>query len=119
MRRLLAVVAILALSMAYLSAEAIGLAAAAPDCCSSGLCPMHRMAQGTNCDMDLRHPASQWQSCPVHNNQFTASLVFVRVAPPALAAAEPPRERVPLFASPVAAEMAFDVAAPPPRPSLA
>jgi hypothetical protein len=116
MRRILAVVAMLTFSLAYLSAEAVGLAAATPECCSAGMCPMHRMnSHAPNCDTDMSHPGSQLQSCPSHSVRYAGLPDFIRVAPPALTTAEQPVERAPLFASPVAMEIAFDVAAPPPR----
>jgi len=119
-RRLLAIVAILTLSIAYLSFEAAALAAQSPECCTAGLCPMHRMATSApSCDTDMSHPSSKLQPCPSHSVRYGGLPAFVRVAPPALAIGEQPIERVPQFASPAVAEIAIDVAAPPPRTTLA
>jgi hypothetical protein len=121
MRRFLAVFAMLALSLAYLSVDAATLAAAAPECCASGLCPMHRMAQqhGASCDTDMSHPASQLQACPSHGQRYAALPDFVRAAPPLLATSEALAEPVAPFVHPFAAPVVREVAAPPPRTTLA
>jgi hypothetical protein len=119
MRRLFAILAALALSLGYLSAETPSYAAASV-CCASGLCPMHRMmqTQGASCDTDMSH-GMQLQACPSHSQRYGALPDFVSVAPPTVAAAEPIVETVAPFAFPIVAAVTREVAAPPPRTTLA
>lgn len=79
----------------------------------------HISGSDANCDMDLSHPGRKLQSCPDPAPRYVASLGYVRVAPPTLAIGDQTPERVPLLASPVATEISFDVASPPPRTALA
>jgi hypothetical protein len=116
MRRLFAMVAILALSLAYVSADAASLAGKAVECCTAGLCPMHRIIQkAADCEMDLRHPEAQLQSCPSPAVRYAGLADFVRVPLPVIDSANWSSERLALKASPIQSEIAFDVAAPPPR----
>jgi hypothetical protein len=110
----------LVLSAAVLSAQASVLVAENPSCCANGLCPMLHMAhQEIHCDMDMSRPQTNLQSCPTPNLHYVTALIFVRVAPPALAANERAAETL-SPASCVAVPVAdLDVAAPPPRANLA
>lgn len=42
---------------------------------------MHHKNAADGCDMDATHMGSLLQSCPTHEFQYTASLVFVCTAP--------------------------------------
>jgi hypothetical protein len=116
-RRIIAMFASLVLSAAVLSAQASVLAAEIPSCCVNGLCPMLHMAgHEIHCDMDMSRPQTNLQPCPAPNLHYVTALIFVRVAPPALAANERAAEKLSPVASLAAPVSDLDVAAPPPRP---
>jgi hypothetical protein len=85
-RRFLAVIGMIALAFAYLPG-AVGILSAKPlpTCCAGALCPMHHMSGGhMDCGMDMSHPGTTCEACPCRTPQYTAALVFNRVAPPSL-----------------------------------
>ena len=114
-RRLIAVLGIAALAVAFLPGVADGLSAAGqPACCSGVMCPMHRNGgQKIICDMALGHQGAQLEACP-STPQHYAALVFVPIAP-AVLFVEWLVDSAPVFAPPVAAKNGHDVALPPPR----
>jgi hypothetical protein len=118
LRRLIAVLAMLALSAAFASANGSLWAAQPADCCANGMCPMRHMAEA-HCDMDMGHPTPQLQTCPTPQSRDVSTLVFVRVAAPELVAGERSIERLSLPALMVVPMVSLEVAAPPPRTTLA
>jgi hypothetical protein len=82
-RRIIAVVAILALAFIYLPGVVADLSASAqPVCCDGTMCPMHRMAGNhVECSTGAGHSSGALQSCPDVAPRYTASLTFVGVAP--------------------------------------
>jgi hypothetical protein len=116
-------VAIVALSIAFVSADASLWAAGTPDCCANGMCPMMQQMMhhgaGVYCNMDMSHPAGQLQTCPTPASRFTSAMVFVRVAPLALVTGQRAGERLPFSALPAVPAADLEVSAPPPRTFLA
>lgn len=117
-RRLIAVVGILALVVAYLPAAMGDVSAAKKlDCCNGVMCPMHRMAgTHTECDGDTSHPGASLQSCPDNSQRYTAALAFVRVAPSFFLAERVVSPAV-AFVSRVPLNADLGVLLPPPRTS--
>ena len=119
LRRILAMIGVLALSVAYLPGVLTDAAASSdPSCCNGALCPMHKFMQGqASCDGDAGHGGTL-RSCPDNSQRFVAATVFLRVQPATLAAEA-------LETSAPAAQILLPnsrepkVATPPPRTSLA
>jgi hypothetical protein len=119
-RRVIAMFASLVLTAAILSAQASVLAAEIPNCCANGLCPMlHMASQGIHCDMDMSRPQTNLQPCPSPNLHYVTALIFVRVAPPALAANERAAGKLSPVSTLSVPAADLEVAAPPPRTTLA
>jgi hypothetical protein len=118
-RRLIAVLGMLTLTVAYVPSLVNDLGAAAmPSCCSGTICPLHhRVAQHVVCDMD-GHPSATLESCPGQVIHYASALPFVRIAPPTLAI-ERLAGPAPVFVPPALLNVAPDVAFPPPRTTLA
>src|ERR1700730_17096848 len=83
-KRLISLLAVSALLATLAAGPAASLAAKTPDCCNGPMCPMHHKAGGGAMDTNEMSPILQ--SCPTHELQYTASLVFVCSAPAALRA---------------------------------
>jgi hypothetical protein len=83
MRRLTAVLGILALAVTIVPSE---LAANALDCCNGTMCPMHpAQSREQSCDMDQHHPSAVLKPCPVQAAvHYTGAIIFVLLAPPIL-----------------------------------
>jgi hypothetical protein len=111
-KRPISLLAMFALLATLAAGPAASLAAKMPDCCNAPMCPMHHKAGG--CDMDTNRMAPILQSCPTHEFQYTASLVFVCIAPAALCA-ELTTEPAAVFAPAKAMRVAAVVDPPPPR----
>jgi hypothetical protein len=111
-KRPISLLAMFALLATLAAGPAASLAAKMPDCCNGPMCPMHHKAGG--CDMDTNQIAPILQSCPTHELQYTASLVFVCVAPAALRA-KPMTEPAAVFKPAKALRIAHVVDPPPPR----
>ena len=111
-RRLISLLALFALLATLVAGPVASLAAKMPDCCNGPICPMHHKAGG--CDTDTNQVAPMLQSCPTHDLQYTASLVFVCITPLALCA-ELTTEPAAVFAPAKAVRLAAVVDPPPPR----
>ena len=114
-RRLISILAALALVAAVMAGSGTNLSARAPDCCNGAMCPMHHNgSQAGGCDMDTSHSSPALKSCPDQGTQYTASLTFVRVAPLARST-----ERMigpaPVFDAPAAPHVIPGIDSPPPR----
>lgn len=119
-RRLIAVVAVLALAFIYLPGFVADLSASAQlSCCDGMMCPMHRMAGNqVECDMGTSHSGGSLQSCPDLAPRYTAALVFVGVAP-SIFFAEHVLSLAAVFVSDTPVSADRGVILPPPRTSLA
>jgi hypothetical protein len=118
-RRLISILAALALFAAVMAGTGEKLSATAPDCCTGAMCPMHHNAsQAGGCDMDMSHSGAALKSCPDQGTHYTTSLTFVRVAPLARFA-ERTIEPASVFAPPVAPHVIPSIDAPPPRSIVA
>jgi hypothetical protein len=113
-QRLTSLLAVFALLATLAAGPAAAFAASAPNCCNGPMCPMHHKGASGGCDMDATHMAPLLQSCPTHELQYTASLVFVCMAPVALSA-ELTTEPAAVFAPTKAVRLAAVVDPPPPR----
>jgi hypothetical protein len=115
-RRFIAVIGMIALAFAYLPAVVSVLSANASSvCCTGTLCPMHNMAGShMNCGMDMAHPGTTCEACPCRTPQYTAALIFNRVAPP-LAASERPAGAAPVLRLIAPPSIEPEVVSPPPR----
>ena len=118
-RRLISVVGILALTVAYLpGAVSSASASTTPDCCNGVMCPMHHMAGGqVLCDMGTSHSGPSLQSCPDNAQRYTAALAFVRAAP-TIYYTERVISPATTFVSHSALNADLGVVLPPPRTSL-
>jgi hypothetical protein len=113
-RKLLSVLGILAMLIAFLpgvidASQSSNL----PACCSGVLCPLHQLAaKQVLCDSTSRDGVLQ--PCPDQTTHYTGALPFVRVAPSILFSqgqvdsATPPAPRA-------SAKISADVPYPPPR----
>jgi len=86
MRRLIAVVAILAVALAYVPGMVGDVMASAMNCCNGTLCPMHNTSMHqadthVECDMDMAHSAAALQSCPDNAPRYITAVAFVCVTP--------------------------------------
>ena len=119
LRRLISVIGMLALTLAYLPAAMGGLSpASAPDCCNGVMCPMHRMAGAhTECDGVAGRSGASLQSCPDNAQRYTVALSFVRVAPSVLLT-ECVVSPATVFVSRVPLSADLGVTPPPPRSRL-
>lgn len=116
-RRFVAVIGVIALAFAYLPGVVSILSAnPLPSCCSGMLCPMHHMAGGhMTCGMDMSHPGTTCEACACnHPLQYTAALVFNRVAP-ASVSDERPAGAAPVLHLIAPASIEREVVSPPPR----
>ena len=111
-KRLISLLAISALLATLAAGPAASLAAKMSACCNGPMCPMHHKAGG--CDMDTNQMTPVLGSCPNHELQYTASLVFVCITPVALCA-ELTTEPAAVFAPAKAMRVAAVVDPPPPR----
>jgi hypothetical protein len=112
-RRVIAVVGILALVVTLLP-RMPGFASEAADCCNGIMCPMHKAENhAANCD-DMKGSGAV-KSCPVQAAvHYTATIVFVLLAPAALdheIVSEPAMGLLPSLYS----NTEFRVDSPPPR----
>lgn len=115
-RKCIAFVGMIALAFAYLPGVLSILSAnLSPTCCAGMLCPMHNMAGGhMNCGMDMSHPGTTCEACPCRTPQYTAALIFNRVAPPMLSG-ERPAGAVPALHLIAPPSIKLEVVSPPPR----
>lgn len=113
-RRLISIFAALALVASIMAATEMPLGAKAPACCNGAMCPMHQNGAHGGCDMDMSHSGPALKSCPDAGTHYTASLTFVRVAPPAYRAARA-IEAAPVFVLATAPHVIRSVDSPPPR----
>jgi hypothetical protein len=115
-RRSVAVVGVIALALAYLPGAMSALGAnELAACCGGMLCPMHRMSGGLmNCDMSAGHKDMAFQACPSRPPQYTAAMVFNRVAPP-IVASERPAGAAPVLRLIASSSLEPEVLSPPPR----
>ena len=81
MRRLIAVVGILALAATIVPNKS-DAASQGLDCCNGIMCPMHAAeTHAANCDMD-KNGLAELKPCPVQAAaHYTAAIVFVLLAP--------------------------------------
>ena len=113
-QRLTSLLAVFALLATLAAGPAAAFAASTPDCCNGPMCPMHHNGAAGGCDMDMNHMVPALQACPTHELQYTASLVFICIAPAALSA-ELTTEPAAVFAPAKAVRLAAVVDPPPPR----
>lgn len=119
-RRLIAVVGILALALMYLPGLVADISASTqPACCDGATCPMHHIAGAqVECDINTGRPSGSLRSCSDLAPRYTAALVFVPVAP-SVFFAERPIAAAPVLISDKPGNADLGVVIPPPRPSLA
>lgn len=115
-RKFIAIIGVLALALAHLPGVVSILSAnPSPSCCAGGLCPMHNMAGGhMTCGMDMSHPGTTCEACPCRTPQYTAALVFNRVAPPIVASVRP-AGAAPVLRLIASSSLEPEVLSPPPR----
>jgi len=118
-RKFIAFIGMIALAFAYLPGVVSILSAnASSACCTGTLCPMHNMAGGhMTCGMDMTHPGTTCEACPCRTPQYTAALVFNRVAPPVVAT-ERPAGAAPVLYLIASPSIEPEVVSPPPRLAL-
>ena len=119
-RRLLAMVGIVAMLIAFAPGLVEGAGdSGLPSCCDGVMCPMHKVVNGrVLCGMMTlqQQPGSSFQSCPDLAHKFTGALPFLRVAPASVTAVWRVAPFVPAALPPVTS-VTSDVPCPPPRSS--
>ena len=115
-RRLFAILAVVAMVIAYLPGVLNASSAShLPDCCNGVMCPMHRVAAGqVDCGTGGGRRDGQLKSCADLSQHYAATLVFLRTAP-ALIWLENLLQSAPMVRSSVAAKTEAEVPYPPPR----
>jgi hypothetical protein len=113
-KRFISLLAVFALLTTLAVGPAANLAAKTTDCCNGLMCPMHHKGASDECGMDKNQMGPMLQSCPTHELQYTASLIFVCIVPVVLCA-ELTTEPAAVFAPAKAADVSAVVDPPPPR----
>ena len=114
-RRIISVVGILALALVLVPSGPDSIRSVALDCCDGIMCPMHaKQVHAPNCDIKNNGSAAL-KPCPAQAaTHYTASIVFVLVAPMTLHNDAPSEPAIAFFPH-LSANAELRIDSPPPR----